>query len=111
MEQLWNVPAVRIECNADHFLQGGAASEGAGEEGETVDEGGEELAGQGGQDDTGESADQVGDDVRDTYCLRVLHLYPGTQTKHNLRGMLANLIPNQTVFESISQMFLKQVWY
>lgn len=119
MEQLWNVPAVRIECNADHFLQGGAASKRAGEEGETVDEGGEELAGQGSQDDTGKCADQVGDDVRDTYCLRVLDLYPGggTQTKHNHRGMLANFIQNQTNMSKknykmyFRKICLKQVWY
>lgn len=60
-----------------HLLQGGAASKGAGEQREAVDEGGEQVAGQRRQNAPGEHGDQVGNDIGDADRLRVLDLNPG----------------------------------
>lgn len=66
-----------------HLLQGGAASEGAGEQREAVDEGGEEVAGQRRQSAPGEHGDQVGDDVGESHRLGVLDLNPGNEREIN----------------------------
>ena len=67
-------------CRTHHLLQGGAASEGAGEQREAVDEGGEEVARQRREHAPGEHGDHVGDDVGDAHCFRVLHLNPALKT-------------------------------
>lgn len=62
-----------------HFLQRGAPPEGAGEVREAVHEGGEQLAGQGGQSTPRKHRDQVADDAGHPHGFRVFYFNPTSQ--------------------------------
>ena len=62
-----------------HFFQCSAAPERAGEVREAVDEGREQLSGDGSQHVAREHGDQVADDAGDAHSLRVFYLNPTPQ--------------------------------
>ncbi len=66
------------KCSTHHLLQGGAATKRAREQCEAVNERGEELVRESCQNASGKCADEVTDDARDAYSLRVFNLNPVT---------------------------------
>lgn len=62
---MWSCEEAAEGVVTHHLLQGGAASKGAGEQCQAVDEGSEQITGQRRQNAPREHGDQVGNDIGD----------------------------------------------